>query len=140
MGLIKGMAEYEEARRLWCEDQLTSAELAARYGLNKNQLLGMIHRNKADFPPKANPIKRTRADGSPSRRPKKSVFPKPPTRAEIRASGYTALGTSGHKCQWPIGNPSEEDFHFCEKPAVNGRPYCPSHCGIAFIKIKPDAA
>ena len=27
-------------------------------------------------------------------------------------------------CQWPIGDPQEKDFHFCEADTVAGKPYC----------------
>ena len=31
-------------------------------------------------------------------------------------------------CQWPIGDPQEKEFHFCEAKTVAGKPYCQSHC------------
>tara|TARA_B000000475_G_scaffold270743_1_gene267018 strand:- start:733 stop:996 length:264 start_codon:yes stop_codon:yes gene_type:complete len=36
-------------------------------------------------------------------------------------------------CQWPIGDPQEKDFHFCEAINVVGKPYCQEHCDIAYI-------
>ena len=36
-------------------------------------------------------------------------------------------------CQWPIGDPQEKDFHFCGALPVSGKPYCQSHCDIAYI-------
>ena len=30
-------------------------------------------------------------------------------------------------CQWPIGDPQEKDFHFCEAINVVGKPYCQEH-------------
>ena len=36
-------------------------------------------------------------------------------------------------CQWPIGDPQEKDFHFCEDNTVNGKPYCQKHCDVAYI-------
>ena len=27
-------------------------------------------------------------------------------------------------CQWPIGDPQEKDFSFCEVSTVVGKPYC----------------
>ena len=29
---------------------------------------------------------------------------------------------------WPLGEPGEEDFRFCEAPATAGKPYCSAHC------------
>ena len=36
------------------------------------------------------------------------------------------------KCQWPFGHPDEPDFHFCEEPAFQTRPYCKKHCMEAY--------
>lgn len=35
-------------------------------------------------------------------------------------------------CKWPIGHPTSPDFHFCQKPAVVGKPYCPGHVQRAY--------
>lgn len=34
-------------------------------------------------------------------------------------------------CRWPIGNPTDRDFHFCGKKRKPGRPYCEHHEAIA---------
>tara|TARA_E500000178_G_scaffold22822_1_gene21206 strand:+ start:602 stop:787 length:186 start_codon:yes stop_codon:yes gene_type:complete len=39
-------------------------------------------------------------------------------------------------CQWPIGDPQEKEFHFCEEKTVSGKPYCQSHCDVAYIDEK----
>ena len=39
-------------------------------------------------------------------------------------------------CQWPIGDPQEKDFHFCEADTVAGKPYCQNHCDVAYIDEK----
>ena len=36
-------------------------------------------------------------------------------------------------CQWPIGDPQEKDFLFCDSLTVVGKPYCQEHCEIAYI-------
>ena len=36
-------------------------------------------------------------------------------------------------CQWPIGDPQEKDFHFCDTTNVVGKPYCQQHCELAYI-------
>lgn len=37
-------------------------------------------------------------------------------------------------CQWPIGDPKAEDFRFCGDTRENGKPYCLSHCRVAYHK------
>ena len=39
-------------------------------------------------------------------------------------------------CQWPIGDPQEKDFSFCEVSTVVGKPYCQEHCDVAYIDEK----
>jgi GcrA cell cycle regulator len=39
---------------------------------------------------------------------------------------------SRHSCMWPIGEPGEKDFRFCEEPAAFGKPYCPDHSKTAY--------
>ena len=39
-------------------------------------------------------------------------------------------------CQWPIGDPHEKEFRFCEASVVVGKPYCQEHCDIAYIDEK----
>ena len=35
-------------------------------------------------------------------------------------------------CRWPIGDPQEKDFHFCNCDKIPGSPYCEFHSSIAF--------
>mgnify|MGYP001338717722 FL=1 len=48
---------------------------------------------------------------------------------EINAS---SLVPSMNGCKWPIGHPGDNDFYFCGKPVIPGKPYCGEHCLIAY--------
>ena len=48
---------------------------------------------------------------------------------EISAS---SLVPSMNGCKWPIGHPGDNDFYFCSKPTIPGKPYCGEHCLIAY--------
>ena len=37
-------------------------------------------------------------------------------------------------CRWPFGDPGTDDFRFCGKPQVLGKPYCAEHCMLAYRK------
>ena len=37
-------------------------------------------------------------------------------------------------CKWPIGDPSEASFRFCEAASEPGRVYCAEHVAQAFAK------
>ena len=36
-------------------------------------------------------------------------------------------------CQWPIGDPQEKDFYFCNAETVTGKSYCQEHYDVAYI-------
>lgn len=70
-------------------------------------------------------------------RPKPATRPQPVSRKPKQAE---SAAPSNRKCQWPIGDPSQPDFHFCESPAAPGRPYCAEHCAMAYITRSKDSS
>ena len=56
------------------------------------------------------------------------------TLAEIEkiARRLSLLELTERTCKWPIGDPTDENFHFCGLQAVPGKPYCEHHVGVAF--------
>lgn len=38
-------------------------------------------------------------------------------------------------CKWPIGDPLNEDFHFCGNDAQESGPYCGYHARVAFQPV-----
>src|SRR3546814_5601557 len=77
----------------------------------------------AQQPPAApKPVEARVAAQAPAPRPARPV-----ARARARTNG------KGPNCLWPIGDPGDQDFHFCGAPAVAGKPYCDEHCARAYI-------
>ncbi|TPW25959.1 GcrA family cell cycle regulator [Pararhizobium mangrovi] len=37
-----------------------------------------------------------------------------------------------HTCKWPVGDPLQDDFHFCGNDAGDSGPYCRYHAKLAF--------
>lgn len=131
-----------ELMRLW-EAGRSASEIGRLLGVSKNSVVGKAHRMKLKARP--SPIKRgatpqVRRAAAPAPKPvaqpaavarqaqAKSVAPAPrPARPAARANG------KGPACLWPIGDPGDQDFHFCGEPAVPGKPYCDEHCARAYI-------
>ncbi|RCL02918.1 MAG: GcrA cell cycle regulator [Candidatus Tokpelaia sp. JSC161] len=44
----------------------------------------------------------------------------------------TLLQLTESSCRWPLGDPLNEDFHFCGAASEEGSPYCSYHSSIAF--------
>ena len=42
-----------------------------------------------------------------------------------------------HTCKWPIGDPGQEDFHFCGHDSLENLPYCEYHAGVAYQAPEP---
>jgi GcrA cell cycle regulator len=129
--------------RLW-EAGRSASEIGRLLGVSKNSVVGKAHRMKLKARP--SPIKRgvtpqarrpavatvpkaaAQAAPAPKKVQDRPVPPAPrPARTVARAHG------KGPSCLWPIGDPGDEDFHFCGEPAVPGKPYCDEHCARAYI-------
>ena len=101
----------DELKKLWNEGK-TASQIADELGdVTRNAVIGKAHRLGLSSRP--SPIKR-----------KTFVLP----------------ATNERMCQWPIGNPGEPGFHFCDHVAAPGRPYCQEHCVQAYRRKSESAA
>ena len=103
--------------KLW-EQGLPTAEIGQRLGVTKNAVIGKVHR--LGLPKRQSPIKGTA-------KPKKK-------KVDVIRLDSLKPGM----CSWPEGDPGEEDFRFCGKKAVVGKPYCEDHCARAYVKPSKD--
>ena len=60
-------------------------------------------------------------------------------KADLKKSGASKGKTmlvdlDNHTCRWPIGDPKDENFHFCGKKVKIGQTYCEEHAAIAYVK------
>lgn len=94
---------------LWNES-LSTSEIGNRLGITKNAVIGKVHRL-----------------GLPQRRPTQKPEP-------VAANVIKLEALSANMCSWPLGNPGEVTFHFCGEETVPGKPYCSTHCAIAYVK------
>lgn len=39
-----------------------------------------------------------------------------------------------HTCRWPLGDPKDDNFHFCGKKIRIGQTYCEEHSAMAYVK------
>lgn len=81
------------------------------------------------LPPATQPIAPAAALAAP-RPPAATRRPAPP--AVVRP--FQRMG--GRSCCWPIGEPGTPDFRFCTGEAIPGKPYCPEHAAVAYVKAR----
>ena len=66
--------------------------------------------------------------------PEHIFTPKPvqPTKTYNGNAKLTDL--DNHTCRWPLGDPKDENFHFCGRRVKVGQTYCEEHAALAYVK------
>jgi len=144
-----------ELTRLW-NDGLSTAEIGKMLGISKNAVVGKAHRLRLASRP--SPIRRMAIRPSAPRVPREArlssmpALPQTAAMSPMKASVVSAaaaqpqvrarvevpaLQLSNQRCMWPVGHPGDGDFHFCGERALVGKPYCATHCSVAYVKAKP---
>jgi GcrA cell cycle regulator len=113
--------------RLW-DSGHSASHIGKVLGVSKNAVIGKAHRLK--LPPRPSPIRRSPGPRIPKPAPMAKRTPKLPSRPVFRA---TRPRHGAPACLWPIGDPGDEDFHFCGAGTVPGKPYCDEHCARAYV-------
>ncbi len=149
----------ELLKKLWAEG-LSASQIANRLGgVTRNAVIGKVHRlglsgrtttsrakvqrtrRRPAHTPNRGARSQMRSHGntalkpafSPNAEAEYQFAPAPIMELVIplneRASILTLDDT---KCRWPIGDPGDEDFHFCGRHSDAGDPYCEHHSSIAY--------
>ena len=146
-------AKMAELRRRWLAGE-TPRDIQRALGCEtRNQVIGKAHRMK--LPGRPSPIKRypgairtapvqrkrptrTYASTEQAKHLRRQAAKEGHDRPYNIAPGFDGQ-LSSRDCAWPIGHPGDADFKFCSSKALSGKPYCPEHCGKAFVRRKlPD--
>ncbi len=146
--------KIEKLKKLW-KKGLTTVEIGKELGISKNAVVGKAHRLKLESRP--SPIKKAvdkkpitpenKVEAKPTKsakvkeQPKAKEKPQPQTQPKEKEkiippeNMVTLMDVTATSCRWPIGDPQDPDFHFCDKEAVEGRPYCLMHCAQAYMGV-----
>ncbi len=153
----------EQLKKLWTEG-LSASQIANRLGgVTRNAVIGKVHRLGLSGRATTSRVKSVRARrriGSAVRKPSRIRYAtygnaalKHIFETDYLAEGETELGSiqelvipveerasiaslTENMCRWPIGDPMEEDFHFCGRKKIPGLPYCEFHARIAFQPLQ----
>ena len=148
----------ETLRKLWLGGHSASQVAAELGGVTRNAVIGKVHRlGLSGRGQPTSSIKR-------ARRPSQSTHRRQQPHA--RTIGNTALkldyDIAAHAdlrplndivvpiakrlsiemltertCKWPIGDPTQDDFHFCGHDSLESAPYCEYHASVAYQTPEP---
>lgn len=135
--------QVEELKHLW-DKGLTTGEIGKALGVSKNAVVGKAHRlglNSRPSPIRRGEDENTAGTNTPARQPsekKKAAKSAPGKKAAEKEKKklFTVNDLTSSSCRWPIGDPKDEDFHFCGKEALPDKPYCAEHAAIAYVSAK----
>jgi GcrA cell cycle regulator len=145
----------ELLKKLW-QDGLSASQIAAELGgVTRNAVIGKVHRLglSGRGQPTSSIKRQRRAHGPSVRRVRQTVTignlalqtdayaeavfrPRRDVVVPI-AKRLTIYALTEQTCKWPIGDPGDEDFHFCGNDSLEGAPYCEYHAGVAYQVPEP---
>ena len=133
--------KVDDLKKLWNEGVATS-RIGEQLGFTKNAVIGKAFRlglerrqNSRKKTAQSQSVssvtmyRETRAPGNSQITPKREVT----RRREKFSFKKSIVGTGSFKsCQWPIGDPLEEGFHYCGGQNIPTKPYCIEHYKKAY--------
>jgi len=151
-------------RALWDEGHST-AEIGRRLGVSKNAVVGKAHRLdlparpspiRRDGVPGGAPRRSApRRVAGPTLPPLSSTGPMPAAappmlqhvgvlaRKPLPVAPVARVQPPAPRpygrivtCCWPIGEPGTRSFRFCDTSSEPGKPYCPEHVKLAYVKVR----
>jgi GcrA cell cycle regulator len=148
----------ESLKKLWL-DGLSASQIAQELGnVTRNAVIGKVHRlglsgraksvsHSAISRPKRSV--RNNFNQKPQRHTQRSLTNSPgktgavseqqgaPTVVLVApvALKLSLVELTERTCKWPVGDPQQEDFHFCGHEAGDASPYCAFHSSIAYQPV-----
>jgi GcrA cell cycle regulator len=145
----------ELLKKLWT-DGLSASQIAAELGgVTRNAVIGKVHRLglSGRGQPTSSIKRQRRTHPSGVRRVRQMISVgnlalKPDAMAEAEYQPrrnvvvpiplkLSIFQLTEKTCKWPLGDPGQEDFHFCGHDSLENIPYCEYHAGVAYQAPEP---
>lgn len=123
--------DIEAAAKLW-RDDLSASQIAKRFGVSRNVIVGLAFRNRGLFPWRGDAGKKTRAPGPAKRARPRKLAPELKREPEIPPTAYDAERLQSAKllhhltageCCWPLNTGGPYLFCAAETTGL----YCRNH-------------
>ena len=132
--------KVEDLKKLW-NDGVATSRIGEQLGFTKNAVIGKAFRlglerrqnsRKKISQPTSFSSTTLYRETSTSTSPQ-SAKREPVRRREKFSFKKSIVGTGNFRsCQWPIGDPLEEGFHYCGGQNIPTKPYCIEHFKKAY--------
>lgn len=127
----------EKLKELW-KKGISAKKIGDSLGTTKGSVIGKVHRlgleqrgavikSKKEFAPKKE--SKIKQEKLKKEEKKEVIFD---TTNKRFSNKNSLLNLKNNQCHWPIGDPKDEDFHFCGEDTIEGKPYCLKHCMFAY--------
>ena len=113
---------------LW-KKGLPISEIGKELGVSRNSIAGKV--NRLGLEKRRSPIGSGGGQGKAAGGRPQAIQDMDPSELPLKMALRT-IDWSHSKCSWPIGDPKENEFSFCGKEVVQGKPYCNDHCFEAY--------
>ncbi|MEJ2116586.1 MAG: GcrA family cell cycle regulator [Alphaproteobacteria bacterium] len=138
-------------KRLWAKGY-SASQIAVRLGgVTRNAVIGKANRlrlasRKGEYPRRNSRVRQRQTRPVPPWKISRAVS-KPVTPADLASASpvpptplkLALLDLTENTCRWPIGDPQDENFHFCGCQTSGDGPYCEHHARMAFQPYVPRA-
>lgn len=122
---VDGMTDKQAAAEL---GRIFKRKVSRHTVKDHQRQLGLVKARRAKEP------KRAVMTGAGLEQPASDPAPKPePIPVPIQIGVADLLP---RMCRWPVGDPMRDDFTFCGRARLMGKPYCPDHVRIAYRPIQ----
>jgi GcrA cell cycle regulator len=148
----------ELLRKLWIENCSASRIAAELGGVSRSAVIGKIHRLGLSGRDQPISSPKRQCKPRPTRSERRPWRPASIGNAALKAEPemlgmpeaqplpcvvpiskrLTVEKLTERTCKWPIGDPREEDFHFCGHASLKDPPYCVYHARLAYRSAKND--
>jgi GcrA cell cycle regulator len=132
--------KVEDLKKLW-NDGVATSRIGEQLGFTKNAVIGKAFRlglerrqNSRKKISQPASFSSTTLYRETSSTPSSISVKKDPVRRREKFSFKKSIVGTGNfrSCQWPIGDPLEEGFHYCGGQNIPTKPYCIEHFKKAY--------
>ena len=121
--------DIEKVRKLYY-DGATFSAIAEKVARTRNSIAGLCNRLQFERGPKTKKTKDMNSAKEIILKVKDivEIFEPPVLLRKDKTKSLIEL--ESQDCRWPIG---DTDFRFCAEQVVEGKPYCLTHCKLAYV-------